>query len=172
MFVVLFMCKHCTRHTCSFIWLHIHMHWHAHPVQWVTLHNIQASFRDECPYIHIVSQATPFVERKGLVTLQLSSCRRETQLSNIVVRSAEHSVTLIVLHDNGYNLRRVRIWFVTSSFCCGDNSMVAVWPDPSLLCEGCGLRDYLAIRSHDHNHRSLLTIYQETFEEQKISKNH
>ena len=24
----------------------------------------------------------------------------------------------------------------------GDNSVVAVWPDPSSLCKGCGLRDY------------------------------
>ena len=135
------------------------MYWHAHPVQQVTLHNIQASFRDECPYIHVVSQATPFVERKGLVTLQLSSCRRETQLSNIVVRSAEHSVTLIVLHDNGYNLRRVRIWFVTSSFCCGDNSMVAAWPDPSSLsamgvaCEtNIHVHLYFPLHPHTHTH--------------------
>ena len=40
---------------------------------------------------------------------------------------------MIVLHDNGCDLQTVRIWLVTSSFCCGDNSMVAVWPDPSSL---------------------------------------
>ena len=33
----------------------------------------------------------------------------------------------------GCTLRRARIWLVTSSFCCGDNSMVAAWPDPSSL---------------------------------------
>ena len=42
---------------------------------------------------------------------------------------------IIVLHGNGCDLRRVRIWLVTSSFCCGDNSMVAAWPDPSSPCE-------------------------------------
>ena len=35
----------------------------------------------------------------------------------------------------------MQIWLVTSSFCHGDKLMVAVWPDPSSLCEGCGLWD-------------------------------
>ena len=30
-----------------------------------------------------------------------------------------------------------------SSFCRRGNLMVAAWPDPSSLCEGCGLRDYM-----------------------------
>jgi len=36
--------------------------------------------------IIIVSQATPFAERKGLVTLQLSNFHRGMQLSNTAVR--------------------------------------------------------------------------------------
>ena len=44
---------------------------------------------------------------------------------------------LIVLHYNRCNLRRVRIWLVTSSFCRGDNSMVAAWPDLSSLWRVC-----------------------------------
>ena len=38
------------------------------------------------PGLGIVSQATPFTERKGLVTLQLLSCRRGMQLLNVAVR--------------------------------------------------------------------------------------
>ena len=38
---------------------------------------------------------------------------------------------------NECDLRRAWIWLVTSNFCCGDNLMVAAWPDPSSLCEGC-----------------------------------
>ena len=52
------------------------------------------------------------------------------------------TVWRIVLRDNGCDLRRARIWLVTSSFSRSDNSMVAAWPDPSSLCEGCGLWDY------------------------------
>ena len=36
--------------------------------------------------IDIVSQATPFAERKGLVMLQLSSCCRGMHMLNIAVR--------------------------------------------------------------------------------------
>ena len=35
---------------------------------------------------NIVSQATPFAERKGLVTLQLSSCCQGMHILNIAVR--------------------------------------------------------------------------------------
>ena len=50
------------------------------------------------PTTCLVSQATPFAERKGLVTLQLTSCCRGTQLSNSVwsdnkmLTSAKHVV--------------------------------------------------------------------------------
>jgi len=44
-----------------------------------------------------------------------------------------------LLHDNGCDQWRAWISSVTLS---GDNSIVAVWRDPSSLCEGCGLWDY------------------------------
>ena len=55
----------------------------------------------------------------------------------------------VLLHDNGCNIRRARISLVTASFCCGDNSMVVAWPDPSSLCKQCGLQDLVQERPCD-----------------------
>ena len=75
------------------------------------------------------------MERKGLVyprtqALGIEEYNYRTQrLDDIHYARCD----VIVLHDIGCKLRRVRIWLVTSCFCHGDNSMVAAWPDPSSL---------------------------------------
>ena len=99
----------------------------------------------------LVSQTIPFTvrgrvwshynywvvaEERNCRPLQLGTC-------NKMLTSAKHVVTWLLLHDNRCDLQRAWISLVTSSFCRGDNSMVAAWPAPFLsLCEGCGLRDY------------------------------
>ena len=89
---------------------------------------------------------TPFAERGRIWSrfnywVVTEKPNYQTQLlGNKMLTSAKHT-DVIVLHDNGCKLRRAQIWLVTSSFCRGDNSMVAAWPDPSSLCKGCGLQD-------------------------------
>ena len=80
---------------------------------------------------------TPFAER-GRVQ---SCCNHRVvaeehnyqtqQLGNKMLTSTKHTTELL-LHDNGCNVRRAWIWLVKASFCHGNNSMVAAWPDLSL----------------------------------------
>ena len=88
-----------------------------------------------------VSQATPFAERKGVVTLQLMSCQRGTYIA-------------VILHGNGCDLRRAWISLVTANFCRGDNLMVAVWPDPSSLVPKLSPLQWL-----DHNNTCHHMVY-------------
>ena len=92
------------------------------------------------------------------------SCRRGTQLSNTVIsnkmlRSVKH-VDIIVLHDNGYDLWRAQIWLATWSFCCGDNSMVAAWPDPFSLRRVWLARLQLEMVMWMYGYESLTTPWQ------------
>ena len=61
----------------------------------------------ERPKGWVVWQATPFAERKGLVTLQLMSCHWGMQLSNKITR-CWHLLNMwrnLLLHDNGSTKR-------------------------------------------------------------------
>ena len=96
----------------------------------------------------LISWATPFAERKGLVTLQPLSCRQGRNLmwpircrSQLLSWSSNYVTCLVdvsILLSTSMSI----IVFLS------ENSMVAAWPDGSqtlTLCERCGLRDYLAI---------------------------
>ena len=69
--------------------------------------HLQPGFFIECKELchePLVSQATPFVGRKGLVTLQPSNFCRGMQLLKIVVENKMLTSTkrdVIILHDNG-----------------------------------------------------------------------
>ena len=89
----------------------------------------------------VVHKPHPSQREKGLVMLSQSSCPRGPQLSNIAVDNRYRK-----LSNNKCNLRRAWIWFVTSSFCRGDNSVVTAWPDPSSLRRVCLVR----LDSHLH----------------------
>ena len=65
---------------------------------------------------YLVSLATPFPERGLPATTELSP-------RNAII---EHSNKMLI-----------------SSFCRRGNLMVAAWPDPPSLCEGCGLGGYM-----------------------------
>ena len=89
----------------------------------------------------VVHKPHPSQREKGLVMLSQSSCPRGTQLSNIAVDNRYRK-----LSNNKCDLQRAWIWFVTSSFCCGDNSVVAAWPDLTSLRRVCLVR----LDSHLH----------------------
>ena len=85
-------------------------------------------------------------ERKGLVTLQPSSCPHNKILlwpirsMLFVDRIRCHGVQLY------HNVFSGCQHLITKPLCSviaflGNNSVVAAWPDPSSLCEGYGLRD-------------------------------
>ena len=91
---------------------------------------------------HVVSQATPFAKRGRVwscCNYQVVAEERNywpLRLGNKMLTSTKHMMYCTPWQQMQ---SAKRIWLVTSSFCSGDNSMVAVWPDPSSLCEGYGL---------------------------------
>ena len=85
-------------------------------------------------------------ERKGLVTLQPSSCPHD----KILLWPIRSVLFVDHIRCHGVQLRHNVFsgcqYLITKLLCSivaflGDNSVVAAWPDPSFFCEGCGLRD-------------------------------
>ena len=62
--------------------------------------------------------------------LQLSSCRRGTQLSNVAGNKMLTSANQVMAPWQQMLSMKCMGLLITLSFCRGDNSTVAVWPDP------------------------------------------
>lgn len=68
--------------------------------------------------------------------------RHWAELGNKMLTAAQHWHVCFSMATLGYN---AWVSLVTATFCHGNNSTAVVQPDPSSLCEECGLRDKLIL---------------------------